>query len=102
MTRRLPHHCARCANRWDGYNTAHCGACHETFTGVEAFDRHRKGAYEPDARRCVVPESAGLELDPSRTYKCYRRSRSDRAARFLNPLTAVPGVSGPERALTRV
>lgn len=31
-----PHGCAGCDNRWGGYSTAHCAACHLTFTGLSA------------------------------------------------------------------
>jgi hypothetical protein len=26
---------------WTGLCTAHCGACHRTFSGIRLFDRHR-------------------------------------------------------------
>jgi hypothetical protein len=74
--------CAKCDSRWGGFNTAHCGACHHTFTGVEAFDRHRRGG------RCASPAESGLELDPDRAYACYRRARSGRAARILSDVPA--------------
>lgn len=47
----LPHHCPRCPVRWSGANTGHCGACHRTFTGVIAFDKHRVRG------KCVNPET---------------------------------------------
>jgi len=62
--------CAKCANRWSGLKTAHCGACHETFTTVGAFDKHRRGTYEPDTRHCVAPPSAGL-VKTNRAYPCW-------------------------------
>ena len=33
--------CPKCAARWTGANTSHCGACHQTFSGIRLFDRHR-------------------------------------------------------------
>lgn len=33
---------------------AHCGACHVTFSGVWAFDVHRRGG------QCAAPASLGM------------------------------------------
>jgi hypothetical protein len=60
--------CARRPARWGGLKTAHCAACHETFTTVTAFDRHRRGL--PDDRHCVDPLSVGL-VDAGRAYICW-------------------------------
>jgi hypothetical protein len=49
----LPHSC-KCGKRWAGSATAHCPSCHETFTVVSAFDRHRRGG------SCVDPAGIGL------------------------------------------
>lgn len=46
--------CARCPARWGGYNTSHCGACHETFSTVGNFEKHRVRG------QCVDPSSVGL------------------------------------------
>ncbi len=51
----LPWACT-CGARWSGASTAHCGACHHTFTGVSAFDQHRRHG------ECVYPPAAGLVL----------------------------------------
>lgn len=32
----------------------HCGACHLTFSGLGAFDKHRRGAHD-GGRHCVDP-----------------------------------------------
>lgn len=56
--------CARCTHRWTGYNTAHCGACHETFTGISAFDAHRRDG------QCAHPTTVGLTLT-QRSYLCW-------------------------------
>lgn len=38
--------------------TAHCAACHRTFTGVQAFDKHRAGGHDTKrGRYCVDPET---------------------------------------------
>lgn len=39
--RRTPATCRGCASRWFGIRRAHCSACHLTFSGASAFDRHR-------------------------------------------------------------
>ena len=66
-----PHHCAKCPSRWAGANTAHCTACHLTFTGLTAFDKHRTGSHsDRRGRFCLAPEVVGLVLT-SRLYPCY-------------------------------
>lgn len=56
--------CPRCHNHWGGMNTCHCAGCHETFTGITAFDAHRK------AGTCNDPTTVGLELN-DRAYPCW-------------------------------
>lgn len=66
----LPHRCG-CGVRWSGYKTAHCCACHETFSTVSNFDRHRQGPHsDVRPRFCVSPESVGL-VDAGRAYRCW-------------------------------
>ncbi|MEU4133626.1 FDXHR family putative zinc-binding protein [Streptomyces wuyuanensis] len=43
-----------CGRWWTGTERSHCGGCHETFTGLTAFERHRKGL------RCNPPAEVGL------------------------------------------
>lgn len=66
----MSHGCNGCSNRWGGLNTAHCAACHETFTTVTAFDKHRSGSHAKGTRHCLPPEEAGLVL-ASRDYRCW-------------------------------
>jgi hypothetical protein len=33
--------CSGCDTTWTGLAAAHCGSCHETFSGAALFDRHR-------------------------------------------------------------
>lgn len=47
--------CGRCNNRWGGTSTCHCSGCHETFTGLTAFDQHRTGSHTHGTRRCLPP-----------------------------------------------
>jgi hypothetical protein len=36
----------RCGARWTALNVAHCGSCHESFSGPSNFDLHRTSAGE--------------------------------------------------------
>ncbi|TDH48865.1 hypothetical protein E2F47_22125 [Mycobacterium eburneum] len=65
-----PHECAKCRQRWGGLNTSHCSACHQTFTGLTAFDKHRDGNHAHGTRHCVAPQSVGL-VDAGRGYPCW-------------------------------
>ncbi len=62
--------CGRCNNRWGGTSTCHCSGCHETFTGLTAFDQHRTGSHTHSTRRCLPPAEAGLQ-DARRNYPCW-------------------------------
>lgn len=67
----LPHTCAKCTNRWSGANTAHCATCHNTFTGVAAFDKHRQNG------KCAHPAEVNLTLNPTRAYPCWGTTTTD-------------------------
>jgi hypothetical protein len=62
--------CVRCPARWGGLKTAHCNACHQTFTVVAAFDKHRAGSHTHDDRHCLDPAAVGL-VDAGRAYSCW-------------------------------
>jgi hypothetical protein len=79
----LPHHCNGCTNRWNGYNTCHCSACHVTFSSIDAFDRHRRGG------QCLPPAAVGL-VQSGRRYECWGR-RDDRQHPFLLVVCAPDG-----------
>lgn len=49
--------CTKCPERWTGRTTAHCSACHRTFTGPSAFDAHRTGSHANNTRRCLDPDT---------------------------------------------
>ncbi len=65
--------CPRCQAAWNGLKTCHCAACHRTFTAITAFDKHRRGTYEPDTRHCVDPQTVGLVLT-NRDYPCWAKA----------------------------
>lgn len=48
-----------CGKSWTGARRAHCPACHRTFSGDSAADRHRVGQFGVD-RRCADPAEVGL------------------------------------------
>lgn len=43
-----------CGATWTGPSRAHCSGCHDTFSGVTAFETHR------NRKGCVDPVSVGL------------------------------------------
>ncbi|QDH93544.1 hypothetical protein SEA_VERITY_58 [Gordonia phage Verity] len=49
----LPHTC-RCGARWAALGVCHCTGCHQTFTALTPFDRHRR------AGECLNPADIGL------------------------------------------
>jgi hypothetical protein len=63
-------YCPRCSARWGGLKTSHCTACHETFTTVTSFDKHRTGSHPVDTRSCLDPASVGL-VSAGRAYPCW-------------------------------
>ena len=63
------HTAACCGARFGGLNTAHCSGCHQTFTGMTAFDRHRDGSHTT-GRTCRTPDDVDL-IDAGRSYPCW-------------------------------
>jgi hypothetical protein len=68
--------CSNCYSRWGGLKTAHCSACHKTFTTPWAFDKHRDGSHVT-GRFCREPEAVGL-VDAGRAYPCWGRPNDNR------------------------
>jgi hypothetical protein len=53
--------CPRCHTTWTGTRACHCGACHQTFSGLEYFDRHRN--HDGPHGRCQDPADLdGIEF----------------------------------------
>lgn len=46
--------CGGCALWWTALGAAHCAGCHETFTSVSGFEKHRRGG------QCLTPAEVGL------------------------------------------
>lgn len=65
-----------CDAWWTGLKTAHCPACHETFTTTSAFDKHRTGEHHNDTRHCQPPAQVGL-TDAKRPYPCWGHPTTD-------------------------
>lgn len=57
--------CGRCPGWWQGERTSHCGTCHRTFSGVTAFDAHRRNG------GCVDPATLGMAPLAGRPYECW-------------------------------
>ena len=55
---------AKCGATWGGVTTAHCAGCCVTFSGLTAFDAHRKGG------TCITPAEAKL-VQTGRDYPCF-------------------------------
>ncbi|WP_440132483.1 FDXHR family putative zinc-binding protein [Brachybacterium paraconglomeratum] len=54
-------HCGCGTELRNGTRFWHCGGCHETFAGEDAFTRHRRGP--GDARYCLEPQNTGRARD---------------------------------------
>lgn len=60
-----------------GSNLCHCGACHQTFSGLTLFDSHQAVAYEPPSGvSCKEPEAMGLVRDTSGTWRTPEAAKS--------------------------
>lgn len=46
--------CNGCTQTWTGLKYAHCASCHETFSTVGNFDRHRRSGV------CISPQGCGM------------------------------------------
>jgi hypothetical protein len=77
--------CQKCGGAWCGLKTCHCTVCHQTFTTVTGFDRHRTGP--AGDRRCITPEQAGLVL-MGRDYPCWGIPGAERSPRDRRALAA--------------
>lgn len=64
MSDQPPIGCNGCSSRWGGLRTAHCSACHRTFTAPSGFDKHRRN------NGCENPALIGL-VDSGRDYPCF-------------------------------
>jgi hypothetical protein len=62
--------CTQCGAGWGGLKTAHCAGCHQTFTAITAFDKHRTGSHPNATRQCLDPATVGL-IDAGRAYQCW-------------------------------
>lgn len=68
--------CPRCDAQWGGLSTCHCSVCHEAFTSIHAFDKHRTGSHSRSTRACLPPGDVGL-IHADRAYPCWRMPGQD-------------------------
>lgn len=65
--------CGGCDMTWSALSVCHCSGCHQNFSGLTAFDKHRDGqhgGFRADTRYCRDPEEVGL-VDSGRAYPCW-------------------------------
>lgn len=68
-------HCGRnCSWRQRGNRTGHCSGCHETFDGIEAFDRHQT---VPDGRVVCADPATLTHVGEAREGELVYKSRTD-------------------------
>jgi|1185.fasta_scaffold77814_3 hypothetical protein len=61
--------CGGCTATWTGVALAHCGTCHESFSGAWTFDQHRKMGSNEEHGSCTDPETMpSLEQRESGTW----------------------------------
>jgi hypothetical protein len=67
MTRKEYTPSCACGARWTGLTRAHCSGCHLTFSGITAFDLHRRGGgcVDPSTLLALVQDEAGTWGYPS-------------------------------------
>lgn len=47
--------CNGCTATWTGTSPCHCAACHQTWSGIGLFDKHR--SQYGDRGACLTPEA---------------------------------------------
>lgn len=54
--------CRKCVRVWNGLAVAHCTICHESFSAVSSFDKHRSGSKDGEFSQgeCSDPSLRGL------------------------------------------
>lgn len=90
---------AACGKQWSGKQTAHCGGCHRTFSGLGTFMAHRvtpEGG-EQGEHVCVDPATVGLVLVESRKYECWGTPSDPNAPKWWMKDTVTDG-TGDESA----
>lgn len=94
-----PIRCPRCGGSWTGLAACHCSVCHQSFTGVSAFDRHRRDCPISLALDDVVAaDHAWLAQHPAAPH----RYRPAELVELAEPLAAGEDItSGRWRVRTR-
>jgi hypothetical protein len=60
-----------CDARWTGLDTAHCANCHENFSDVAGFDRHRRYGKCLDPATLVDRGGARVFREAGRVFPCW-------------------------------
>jgi hypothetical protein len=50
--------CGGCITTWTGMVMCHCAGCHNTFSSLGLFDRHRRGGRCREPGSCVLGKDA--------------------------------------------
>ena len=59
--------CIKCEANWTGMAVCHCAGCHETFSSIGAFDKHRTGGGEDRHCRDIEEmQNIGMAYRPER------------------------------------
>lgn len=58
--------CSGCDKTWSGLKMAHCSQCHETFSTVGNFDKHRVS--HGGGTKCVRPEDCDMIQNQNGTW----------------------------------
>lgn len=69
----------KCGKWWTGAQRAHCGACHETFSSLGAFDRHQTWPRGSSGSGCRRPGEVGLTSSARPFGELWSYPSSDRA-----------------------
>ena len=101
--------CGGCDRTWTGKSMAHCKSCHETFSTVSNFDKHRFRGRSLSVEflgRCEPPDEIGMVQNNYGTWRkpderdvaglgALRYSRKGELEVALGEVPE-PGPSGPE------
>lgn len=75
---------AKCGKKWTGLGKHHCSACHQTFSSIGSFTKHR--VFDKFGEwHCADPEEVGL-VDSGYDYVCWRLPVDESNAEWFKKL----------------